>query len=91
MNRLIKKQVIKSFEEWAEGAKEIGYENLSARDFDSWVGGFISGLSFGQIFPEITEEDFTDIINHLVKSDIAKSLGITGTLKEKLKFRKIHE
>lgn len=76
--------VVSAFKEWKERQEKFAGYKISVQQFDSWLCGYIIGISsvpFDKEIP-ITEEEAKLIADELVKSDVAKSIGITGTEKE---------
>lgn len=80
----IKKEIIKQFTFWKDEINILGDAKVTVRDFDCWLGGYISGLSMDM--RAWTEKEVEEIINSLVESDVAKEIGITGTKASSLSF-----
>lgn len=64
---------------------------MTIRDFDVWLGGFISGISHyynekakGKMTEKKFADNLTKIAMKISKGKIAKGLGITGTAKEQV-------
>lgn len=59
--------------------EELMGEKITPRDFDYLMVGFITGISIdsGQ-----TKEELNELSDFIVETEFAKSIGVTGTLKE---------
>lgn len=72
--------------------KECG--GMTIRDFDVWLGGYISGVSHyyhlvEKCSEEVFENDLMEIAMSISKCSIAKELGVTGASKEEITTFKI--
>lgn len=68
---------------WKSTQEKLDGKKITVRDFDSWLGGYIIAIfSFGVL----TEIDLREIVDVLVFSKIAKSIGVVGTDLESIEF-----
>lgn len=74
---------LRAFKEFQDKEREGG---MTVRDFDTWVGGFVSGAShalYGVVnSAEDMDRELRKLSEALVKSDVAVELGVAGTEKE---------
>ena len=87
----IEEMAITQLNAWAKFQKER-YGAVTILDFDTWVGGYVSGISKLLIAiekPE-TEEEVVKLIKNFsgmfTESELAKSIGIKSTLLEEIQF-----
>lgn len=81
-NKKIAKIAQECLIDFIKNQEELGGYKINIRDFDHWLSGFITGLSVGN--REISPKDMKEISDFVVNSLIAKSLGVTGTSKERI-------
>lgn len=68
--------------------REMG--GLTIRDFDVWLGGYISGVSRfyftvgGNLSEKEFENDLREIAQKVSECDLCKELGVTGVSKEEI-------
>ena len=80
-----KEMIVEMFTQFVEQQKKLSGIKVDPRDFDCFVSGFIAAASFNSKYI-VTEEDVTEIVDHLIDSDIAKKVGVTGTTKQSFEF-----
>lgn len=66
--------------EYIKSLKKMNKPEMNVRDFDTFLGGFMTGYSLGsqQVDPEFIK-DTADLV---IRKSVAKKLHITGTSEE---------
>lgn len=71
------------------------YNGMTIRDFDVWLGGYVSGISHlynktaKPSSVEVFKNDLQQIASAIADCKIAKDLGVTGTEKEQITLFRI--
>lgn len=78
----IKDKMVELLKFAKQDMEEMRGEKMTVQDFDFWLTGFINGYTLDK---DITEEQAKEISDYIVVSDVAKEIGVTGTLKESIR------
>ncbi len=87
----IVRMTIKQLAIWADLQKSLDGQKITPRDFDCWMAGYISGITFPEDIADDVAINVKEIVDAIIDTNLVKSFGVTGTSKEQILIVNIEE